>query len=141
MASARRGRLLLLIAVVTLIADACQRGVSPVPEPRMEQRVAFGISRGLRPSIRWTPASGLGWIQLARRDKDQVVWAIQSKDSTNCIKPPIQYGVTPPTAEIVDTVVPLEPGVQYELNAAEFRGSRLVAFQIARVHFIPTPHD
>jgi hypothetical protein len=110
--------------------------VQVTPEPRMEQRVTVTVSRGLQPEFRWSPDSGIGWLHVGRHDKNQLVWEIFAGDSANSIREPVRYGVAPAGTR-AKPMIPLEPGVEYELSVGQYgtyRGMPMIN-QIARVRF------
>ena len=83
-------------------------------------RLAITIEPGPPPSISWAPDSALGWLHVGRRDKDQVVWRIETQDSTNSMMQSIRYGSVPAGARGRTASVPLEPGVEYTVSVGRF---------------------
>ena len=138
----REFRKSLLLSVVTLLA--CSSSGGPVrvePVPQMTQLVSFTITQGLEPEIRWSPDSGLGWLHVGRRDKNQIVWEIRTRDSTNSLRQPIRYGIVPPEAELMTAPTTLEAGVEYEISVGRFQNflNSFGLVQVARIKFRPHP--
>ena len=139
MTRTQRGKLAAMVgvAVAMLYCRSASGGnVQVTPEPRMEQRVALSVSRGLQPEFRWSPDSAIGWLHVGRHDKNQMVWEIIAGDSANSIRQPVRYGVAPAGAK-TQPLIPLEPGVEYELSVGRYEMYRRAPMmtQIARVRF------
>jgi hypothetical protein len=104
------------------------------------QPVTITVGPGLEPEITWAPDSGLGWLHVGRRDRNQIIWQIEARDSTNSLMQPIRYGAKPREAVELTSPVTLEPGVEYELSVARFVDTKplgRVLIQVVRVKFNP----
>jgi hypothetical protein len=98
------------------------------------------VGSGTQPQIRWSPDSGVGWLHVGRRDKNQIVWEIRAVDSTNSLHTPVDYGIQPGGAVEMTAPVSLERDVEYEVSVARFTDTKplgRVLIQVARVKFTP----
>ena len=104
-----------LVALSCPMLLACSSdSTDPGDFPVCTGPVTIAVSSGTSPSISWTPACRLFFVNVELGAADQ--WSIIS-DSANAIAPPVRYGVVPAGAEqSTAEVTPLEAGQTYDVN-------------------------
>ena len=123
--------------MVVLSLSACVRpgGVTPTCGPL--DHLELTIEAGTTPALAWTPHCDLGWVHFGRHDMQQIVWHIETRDSSNSLTQPVRYGELPGGAMELSPLVSLQAGIEYTVSVGRFfdtdRGRVIV--QMAQVKF------
>jgi hypothetical protein len=107
------GRRSLVVAALLL---SCSGGMQEVPlEDCPGDQVDVTVSAGLSPTISWTPACGIGSLDLFPTAGGSSLWVLYTGDQAlqNPCHSGIRYGQAPAGALEVTGPVPLTAGTQY----------------------------
>jgi hypothetical protein len=109
-------RRLWVLFAISLGVLSCVRPSRLTPACGPLDHLIVVAHQGLVPDFEWAPDCDIGSLHIGRRDLGQIVWWIQTSDSTNAFRQPLRYGQLPRTATIVHPAVPLQAGVTYEIS-------------------------
>ena len=93
--------------------------------------VAISVSTGTTPTISWTPACKVYYLDIEVADTFEEIWAVANFDEKNTISPGVKFGVTPSDTRLIEGPVTLRAGTAYSVfvafyhNGVETDGGRL----------------
>jgi hypothetical protein len=114
-------RLLLLMGGLTAAGLACSGSPhQPAFEVCPGDMVTVSVGPGTTPSFTWTPACGVGFLEVFPAPSDPAAWTVYAAPGSgeNPIPSGVQYGVTPLEGQTVAGPEALAAGTSYRVRVA-----------------------
>jgi hypothetical protein len=96
------------------------------------------VTKGTHPSFRWPAACRVERLRVTRAASPVVCWTTFSRDRTNALAPPIEYGVDPPgAARTAERVELLSGGTTYLVTLERVPPGGGAPREVGKQMFVP----